>query len=68
MGLNPSQQLTASLTVSSDPGPFTVGLQGQFGTVTATLDGSPVPVTQTADGIELALNLTSGQHQLVVTP
>ena len=68
MGLDPSQQLTASLTVNSDPGPFTLGLQGQFGTVTATLDSSPVPVTNTADGIEIALNLSSGLHQLVVSP
>jgi len=68
MGLDPSQQLTASLTVNSDPGPFTLGLQGQFGTVTATLDSSPVPVTNTADGIQIALNLSSGSHQLVVSP
>jgi dienelactone hydrolase len=68
MGLDPSKQLTASLTVSSDPGPFTLGLKGQFGTVTATLDGAPVPVSHTADGIELALTLGTGQHQLVVSP
>jgi dienelactone hydrolase len=68
MGIDPSKQLTASLTVSSDPGPFTLGLKGQFGTVTATLDSAPVPVTHTADGIELAVTLSSGQHQLVVTP
>jgi dienelactone hydrolase len=68
MGIDPSKQLTASLTVSSDPGPFTLGLKGQFGTVTATLDSAPAPVTHTADGIQLALTLGSGQHQLVVTP
>jgi hypothetical protein len=68
MGLDPAQQLTASLTMSSDPGPFTLGLKGPFGNVTATLDGNPVPVSHTADGIELALSLGSGQHQLVVSP
>jgi hypothetical protein len=54
--------------VSSDPGPFTLGLKGQFGTVTATLDSAPVPVTHSANGIELALTLSSGQHQLSITP
>jgi hypothetical protein len=68
MGLTPTQQLTASLTVSSGPGAFTLGLKGSFGAVTATLDSAPVVVTHTADGIELALTLSSGQHQLVVSP
>jgi dienelactone hydrolase len=68
MGLSASQQLTASLTVSSGPGAFTLRLNGSFGAVGATLDGAPVAVTQTADGIELALSLSAGQHQLVVSP
>jgi dienelactone hydrolase len=68
MGIDPGQQLTASLTASSGPGPFALGLEGAFGAVSATLDGDPVPVTHTANGIELALTLGSGQHQLVVTP
>jgi hypothetical protein len=69
MGIDPAQQLIASLTVSSGPGAFTLGLRGSFGgSASATLDGSPVAVTHTADGIELALTLSSGQHQLVVSP
>ena len=68
MGVDPSQQIDASLTVTSDPGPFTLGLKGSFGAVSATLDGNPVTVTHTAEGIELALTLSSGQHQLSVTP
>jgi dienelactone hydrolase len=68
MGLDPTKQLTASLTVSSGPGAFTLGIKGSFGAVTATLDSAPVTVTHTADGIELALTLSAGQHQLVVSP
>ncbi len=68
MGVDPSQQIDASLTVTSGPGVFTLGLKGAFGAVSATLDGDPVPVTHTVDGIELALTLSAGQHQLVVTP
>ena len=45
-------------------GAFTLGLKGSFGTVTATLDAAPVTVSHTADGIELALTLSAGQHQL----
>ena len=68
MGLDPTKQLTASLTVSSGPGAFTLGIDGAFGAVTATLDSAPVTVTHTASGIELALTLSAGQHQLVVSP
>jgi hypothetical protein len=68
MGLDPSQALTAKLTVASGGGPFTLELRGAFGAVTATLDGSPVTVQQTGGGIELALDLPAGDHQLVVTP
>jgi dienelactone hydrolase len=68
MGLDPTKPLTASLTMNGGGGPFTLGLKGQFGAVTATLDSAPVAVTHTADGIELALTLNAGQHQLAVTP
>ena len=68
MGLDPAKPLTASLTVSGAGGAFTLGLKGAFGAVTATLDSAPVTVTHTADGIQLALTLSTGQHQLVVTP
>jgi dienelactone hydrolase len=68
MGLNPSQVLTAALTVASGPGAFTLRLRGSFPAVTATLDGQPVTVTPVSGGIELSLNLTSGAHALVVTP
>jgi dienelactone hydrolase len=68
MGLNPSQQLTASLTMSGSGGAFTLRLDGSFGAVSATLDSAPVPVTHTANGIELALTLNTGQHQLVISP
>jgi hypothetical protein len=44
-----------------------VTLRGAFGSVNATLDGSPVPVHATADGIELDLSL-NGSHELVVSP
>ena len=36
--------------------------------MTAELDGQPVPVRQTSDGIELSLDLTAGAHELVVSP
>lgn len=68
MGIDPAQPITASLDVASGPGPFTLTLRGAFGPVTATLDGQPVTVTPVSGGIELALNLGTGQHQLVVTP
>ena len=42
MGLDPAEELTAALTVSSGPGSFTLGLDGDFGAVNATLDGNPV--------------------------
>jgi hypothetical protein len=68
MGLDPGEVLTAALTVTTGPGPFTLVLEGDFPEVTATLDGQPVNVQQTATGIELSLNLTTGTHALVVTP
>jgi dienelactone hydrolase len=68
MGLDPDAQLTAALTVASGPGAFALTLKGDFPAVTATLDGQPVAVQQTAAGIELSLNLTAGAHALVVTP
>ena len=68
MGLDPGEVLTAALTVATGPGAFTLTLRGSFPAVTATLDGQPVPVQQTAAGIELSFNLTTGAHELVVTP
>jgi hypothetical protein len=44
-----------------------VTLRGQFGPVTATLDGQPVPVVQTSEGIRVDVSI-SGQHELVITP
>lgn len=67
MGIDPAQELYATLTVSDGGGPFTLTLRGDFPAVTATLDGQPVPVRQTAEGIELDLVLAA-QHLLVVTP
>ena len=68
MGLDPGSQLTAELTVASGPGAFTLTLRGDFPPVTAELDGQPVPVTQTPEGIELSLDLAAGAQELVVTP
>jgi dienelactone hydrolase len=68
MGLEPGAVLTAGLTVATGPGAFTLTLRGSFPSVTATLDGQAVPVQQTAEGIELSLDLTTGAHALVVTP
>ena len=68
MGLDPSEVMTAALTVATGPGAFTLTLRGDFPSVTAELDGTPVPVTQTAEGIELSLNLATGSQELVVTP
>ena len=68
MGIDPADPLTAALTVASGPGAFTLTLRGDFPAVVATLDGNPVPVTQTAEGIVLQLNLTTGAHELAVTP
>jgi dienelactone hydrolase len=68
MGIDPASRITASLDVASGPGPFKLTLRGAFGPVTATLDGQPVTVTPVSGGIELALNLSAGQHQLVVSP
>ena len=68
MGLDPGAVLTAALTVASGPGAFALTLEGDFPPVTATLDGQPVPVQQTATGILLSLTMTTGAHSLVVTP
>jgi dienelactone hydrolase len=64
MGIDPAQQITATLT---GDGNTTVTLLGQFPAVTATVDGQPVAVQQTAEGIEITADLT-GQRELVVTP
>jgi hypothetical protein len=68
MGIDPADPVTASLTVASGPGAFELTLRGDFPPVDATLDGSPVPVSQTAEGIEIHLGLGAGSHALVVTP
>ena len=68
MGLDPDEVLTAALTVATGPGAFALTLKGDFPAVTAALDGLPVPVQQTAEGIVLSLNMTAGAHSLVVTP
>ena len=67
-GPGPAAELTAELTVATGPGAFTLTLRGDFPAVTAELDGQPVPVTQTSEGIELSLNLAAGSQELVVTP
>jgi dienelactone hydrolase len=64
MGIDPSQAITAEL---SGTGQTDVTLRGQFPSVHATLDGQPVPVQPTADGIKVAVTL-SGQNELVVSP
>jgi dienelactone hydrolase len=64
MGIDPNSQITASLT---GDGTTTLLLLGQFPAVTATLDGQPVPVQPTSEGVEITANL-AGQHQLVITP
>jgi dienelactone hydrolase len=68
MGLDPASALTASLTAATGPGAFALTLRGNFPPVTATLDGQPVAVQQTAGAITLNLNLTTGSHALAVTP
>ena len=68
MGLDPAAALTAKLTVATGPGAFTLTLRGNFPAVTAQLDGQPVAVQQTAAGIQLSLTLTTGAHELAVTP
>jgi hypothetical protein len=74
MGIDPNQQIRAHLTISAgDQGPFTLTLRGNFPPVTATIRETPfgaeipVPVQQTAEGIELELDLTA-QHDLTITP
>jgi dienelactone hydrolase len=64
MGIDPASQITAHLTGA---GQTAITLRGNFPAVTATLDGQPVPVVQTADGIRITVTL-SGQNELVVTP
>jgi dienelactone hydrolase len=68
MGIDPAAQITASLNVASGPGPFKLTLKGAFGPVTATLDGQPATVTPVSGGIEIALDLGTGSHQVVVRP
>ena len=68
MGLDPAAPLSAKLTESGGGGFFDLTLRGDFGPVTAKLDGLAVPVQQTADGIVLTFGLTGGDHELTVTP
>jgi dienelactone hydrolase len=64
MGLDPASRITAELT---GDGQTAVTLRGNFPAVSATLDGQPVPVERTADGIRVTLAL-AGAHELVITP
>jgi hypothetical protein len=74
MNIDPNHQISAKLTISSgSQGAFKLRLRGSFPPVTATIreipfgQETPVPVTPTADGIELDLNLSS-QHNLKIKP
>jgi predicted esterase len=74
MNIDPNGTINGKLTISSgSAGPFTLRLRGSFPPVTATIREIPfgseisVPVTQTADGIELELDLSS-QHNLKIKP
>jgi predicted esterase len=66
MGLDPGAPLTAKL---AGDGTTTLRLAGRFGAVTATLDGTPVPVARTSGAITLGLPLGGpGAHELSIRP
>jgi dienelactone hydrolase len=67
MGIDPAATITGRLTVDVSGG-VTVTLRGDFGPVSATLDGHPVQVEQVTGGIAVDVSGNAGQHTLIVTP